>query len=113
MNFKRQNDCPSDSYWTIRKGDTLYRIAQTIDTTIPEILRLNPNINPTNLRIGQQICLPKEIPCPSGIYWRIAEGDTLYQITIETNTTVDELLDLNPNIDPQNLQIGQNICLPD
>lgn len=50
--------------------------------------------------------------CPSGIYWRVAKGDTLYKIAKETGTTVARLIQLNPNINPNNLRIGQNICLP-
>lgn len=51
--------------------------------------------------------------CPSGIYWRVSAGDTLYKIAKSVGTSVDKLLELNPGINPNNLQIGQNICLPE
>ncbi|MDK2820282.1 MAG: hypothetical protein PWP31_247 [Clostridia bacterium] len=51
-------------------------------------------------------------PCPSSLYWEVAPGDTLYTIAQATGTTVERLIELNPHIDPNNLQVGQNICLP-
>jgi len=51
-------------------------------------------------------------PCPSGIYWEVAPGDTLFSIARATGTTVERLLELNPQVDPRNLQVGQKICLP-
>jgi len=49
---------PNHIEYTIRAGDTLYRIAQTYNVTVDSILRANPGINPYSLRIGQRICIP-------------------------------------------------------
>ncbi|MDH7577291.1 MAG: LysM domain-containing protein [Bacillota bacterium] len=99
--------------WRVRPGDTLYLIAAQSGTTIAELLRLNPGIDPNNLQVGQVINLPEELPpCPSGVYWEVAAGDTLFSIARAIGTTVERLLELNPHIDPENLQIGQKICLP-
>lgn len=46
-----------DTY-TIRPGDTLYRLAQSYYTTVNAILTANPGINPMYLRVGQQIIIP-------------------------------------------------------
>jgi LysM repeat protein len=108
----RQQPCPSGRYWRVKRGDTLYYIALQTATTVNQLLKLNPDINPNNLRIESLICLPPEQPCASGIFWVVAAGDSLYAIAKSSNTTVERLLELNPNIDPNNLQIDQNICLP-
>ena len=51
--------CPVDTaLYTIRPGDTLYLIAQEYNTTINAILRINPDIDPLNLQIGSEICVP-------------------------------------------------------
>lgn len=42
----------------------------------------------------------------------IVAGDTLRKLAVRYDTNVLELLDLNPGITPDNLQIGQNIILP-
>jgi len=105
--------CTTGRYWQVGEGDTLYLIALRMATTVDTLLRLNPGIDPLNLQPGQLICLPFEQECPSGVYWEVAPGDTLYSIARATGTTVDILLQLNPNIDPNNLQVGQAICLPE
>jgi LysM repeat protein len=42
-------------------------------------------------------------------FYRIKVGDTLETIANQHDTTVDDLIALNPNIDPNNLQPGQRI----
>jgi LysM repeat protein len=110
--------CPSGIYWQVTPGDTLYMIASRAGTTVDVLFQLNPEIDPENLKIGQLICLPAEFiaepipPCPSGIYWIVAPGDTLWKIAREYGTTVERIMELNPGIEPENLRPGQNICLP-
>jgi LysM repeat protein len=42
-------------FYVIRSGDTLGSIAQKYGTTTDELSTLNPGIDPTALRIGQQL----------------------------------------------------------
>lgn len=44
--------------YTIKPGDTLYNIAKRHYTTVAKIITANPNIEPNNLTIGQQIIVP-------------------------------------------------------
>ena len=44
-----------------------------------------------------------------GRYYTVQSGDTLGGIAVRENTTVEELLRLNPGIDPQALRAGQRI----
>lgn len=55
---------------------------------------------------------PTETPTPTPIVYEIQPGDTLLAIAIQKNTSVDEIVALNPTIQPQLLQIGQLIQLP-
>ncbi|MGO1468428.1 MAG: LysM peptidoglycan-binding domain-containing protein [Tissierella sp.] len=109
--------CPMGSFpYVIKSGDTLYNLARTYNTTVDAILKVNPGINPNNLQIGQVICIPDESPskCPMGTFkYTIKSGDTIYKLAREYNTTVKEILKVNPGINPDNLQIGQVICIPD
>ena len=43
--------------------------------------------------------------------WLVREGDTLVSISEQTGIETDELLDLNPNIDPQVLRAGERLIL--
>jgi LysM repeat protein len=40
---------------TVRSGDTLGAIARRYDTTVEELKRLNPGIDPVSLRVGGRI----------------------------------------------------------
>lgn len=110
--------CPSGSFpYTIRSGDTLFNLAMRYNTTVEAIMAINPGIDPNNLQIGQRICIPgSQAPptrCPAGTFaYTIRSGDTLYNLAIRYNTTVEAIMRVNPGIDPNNLQIGQVICIP-
>lgn len=42
-------------------------------------------------------------------FYRLRFGETLSDVAIRFNTTVDDLLALNPGIEPTNLEVGQRI----
>jgi LysM repeat protein len=46
---------PPKRYYVIASGDTLDAIASRFATTVDELLRLNPAIEPTALRPGEQV----------------------------------------------------------
>ena len=50
-----------------------------------------------------------ETTTPGAEYYMVQSGDTLGSIAQKYSTTVDELMTLNPGIDPTTLPIGQRI----
>jgi LysM repeat protein len=42
-------------YYTIQSGDTLGVVAAREHTTVADLLRLNPGVDPTGLHVGQRI----------------------------------------------------------
>ncbi len=51
--------------------------------------------------------------CPSGtIPYTVQSGDTLRRIAQNNNTTLAAIISVNPGINPDNLAIGQTICIP-
>ena len=50
--------------YTIRQGDTLYKLAIQYGTTVQSIIDANITVNPYNLRVGQQIYI-----YPNHEYW--------------------------------------------
>jgi LysM repeat protein len=46
---------PEGQYYVIQSGDTLGSIALKYDTTVEELVRLNPDVDPTALHVGQRI----------------------------------------------------------
>jgi N-acetylmuramoyl-L-alanine amidase len=50
-----RNRRPKAQYYRLRGGETLSDVALRFDTTVEELLRLNPKVEPTQLTIGQRI----------------------------------------------------------
>ncbi len=46
------------------------------------------------------------------ILYTIRPGDTLFALSQRFNVSVEAIIRANPGIDPNNLQIGQVICIP-
>jgi len=108
--YKGYNYVPIDQtlIYVVKKGDTLYGIANKYDTTVDEIKKLN-NLDSNVLSIGQQLLIPTvEVITDSYV---VKRGDTLYGIANKYKTTVDEIKKLN-NLDSNNLSIGQVLLLP-
>ncbi len=108
--------CSNGFVYVIQSGDTLYSLAIRYKTTVDAILKANPGLDPTQLAIGQKICIPsakvpRPRPCPGSIYTVVA-GDTIYSLARRYNTTVDAILQANPDLNPDRLMIGQKICIP-
>lgn len=106
--------CPGGTRpYMIQPGDTYYSLAVRYNLTIQSIINANPGVNPDQLFIGQLICLPEATTtCPGGNSYRIKAGDTYYRISRMFNITVDALIQANPGVDPDQLRIGQIICIP-
>jgi LysM repeat protein len=67
------------------------------------------------INIGQIICIPAPSPgrCPSGSSeYTIRAGDTYFSLARRFNVSVQAIMDANPGVDPDALQIGQVICIP-
>ena len=96
------------SSYTVKSGDTLYKIAQANNTTVDELKQLN-NLSNNTLSIGQVLKVPTNTQNLSNNY-TVKSGDTLYKIAQANNTTVDELKQLN-NLSSNILSIGQVLKL--
>ena len=97
--------------YTVKKGDTLYKIAQKYNTTVQEIIKLN-NLANTNLTIGQIIRIPETYTkedamiLPNYINYIVKKGDSLYKIASQNNISIETLMKDNA-LTNDNLTIGQ------
>ena len=94
--------------YTVKSGDSLYKIAQNNNTTVDEIKRLN-NLTSNNLIIGQTLKLPSPLTLENT--YTVKSGDSLYKIAQKYNTTVDELKRAN-NLNSNILSVGQILKIP-
>lgn len=100
----------STNTYTIKKGDTLYSIANKYNTTVDTIKKLN-NLTSNTLTIGTTLKLPTTNLQNNNNKYIIQPGDTLYKIASQNNTTVDKLKELN-NLNTNTLTIGNTLLLP-
>ena len=113
LKLPTEKQSEENKVYTVKPGDTLYRIATQNNTTV-DIIKILNNLKDDTLSIGQQILIPNteiiEIPTTTTNY-NVKAGDTLYSISKKYNTTVDKIKRLN-NLFTDILTIGQNLKLP-
>ena len=57
--YYSQRSCPSGTTaYTIRAGDTFYRLSITYNVSLDAMLAANPGVDPDRLSIGQIVCIP-------------------------------------------------------
>ena len=103
---------PNNNYitYTVKSGDSLYKIANNYNTTVNSIKELN-NLKSNNLSIGQQLKIPSSSNDTSYTTYTVKKGDSLWLIANNFNTTVDSIKRLN-NLTSNNLSIGQQLKIP-
>lgn len=104
--------------YTVNEGDTLYSIAEKYELPVSLLMKVNGIDNPYNLRIGSRLCIPgteeqlPPAPKTCETTHTVKAGDTLYLIAKMHNIKLDALMRANPHIDPYNLLIGTELCIP-
>ncbi len=105
------NQIENYSTYTVKKGDSLYKIASLFETSINQIKEIN-NLTSNILAIGQVLKIPSKNQTPSNfINYTVKSGDSLYRIALSFNTTVNEIKSIN-NLTSNNLSIGQVLKIP-
>ena len=103
-------ETPSEyEVYIVKKGDSLYSIANKFNVNVDDIISLN-NLGTTLLQIDQQILIPKKEVDEKSIYI-VKKGDSLYSIAIKYGLTADDLKKAN-NKTSNVLQIGEQLYIP-
>ncbi len=127
---------------TIRYGETLSDLAELCDVSVESILDANPGTrNPRNIAVGEQFYIPTQhatIYHDGGDGFHrtnstyrsdnrrddryndrgdldhhvVRRGDTLGGIAARYNVSLSEVMELNRDTRPRNLEIGDRIYLP-
>jgi LysM repeat protein len=106
----------------VKAGQTLYSIARAYNVTEKAIIIENPGTS-ANLSIGQVLKIPSDPGSAFEIDTRellegtrkhkLAEGETIYSLSRLYLVSVEEILELNPGMDINDLAIGQEILIPE
>ena len=101
---------------TVRRGDSLSRIAQAYDVSVASLRQAN-NIRGSRIRTGQHLTIPRpgsparttqDVPSQNYV---VQSGDTLWHIAQRYNVSVASLKAANGN-GLSTLRIGQTIDIP-
>jgi LysM repeat protein len=120
----------NDEWHTVVDGDLVGRIASQYGITVADIKRLNPGINVDRISIGQMIRIKGE-PEPetttvatqtatqtapeeqkrveSEVWHTVVDGDLVGRIASQYGTTTSRIKELNPDLNPDRISIGQRI----
>lgn len=98
----------------VEAGNTLWGLQQMYGVQAEEIMKANPELS-AGLKTGQTVLIPmKAAPVKEAVTsaYKVKRGETLYGLSRKFNTTVDELIRLNPILATEALQKGQAILVP-
>ena len=99
--------------YTWLMGDSLSRVALEYGVTQQQLRSANPDIDFSVLSAGSTICIPARQPqCTDGTLHIVRSGDTITSIARAHGVTAGAVMDRNPYVDPNRLQIGMLICVP-
>ena len=104
---------PSTDYiiYTVKRGDTLYKIANDYNISVNEIIDFN-QLTSTGLIIGQQLLIPNKNQNQIETFtYIIKRGDSLWNLAKLCNITIDEIISLN-NLQTTIIQPGDTLILP-
>lgn len=98
------SDSTTGSSYTVKKGDTLTKIAEKYNVTVDELVTYNKIINKNLIYIGEQI----KIPTTSQVVtYTVKSGDTLWQIAKGYDITVTSIAEENQISNVNMIYVGE------
>lgn len=99
---------------TVEEGNTLWGLQRIYGVSVEEIVAENPELK-DGLKKDQKVYIPmtkdsiKKIPTTD---YKVRKGETLYGLSRRFNTSIDDLMMLNPELKDVGLAKGQIIKIP-
>ena len=120
--------CNTGSFtYVVRMGEKIEDIAKSMNVSVSDIAKANPDINMKNIFPGI-LCIPQPttttfIPttttkppqksCDAGSKtWTVAKGVTVDRIASAMKVSVSDIAKANPGVDLNNLYADQVLCIP-
>ncbi len=103
----------SEPVYIIQAGDTLSSIAARFNVSLNDLMAANPDADPNNLAIGQEIVIPG-LNGVTGVLETeiVGYGDSLRSLSRRTQVSDENLRKLNRLISPSELYVGVSLILP-
>lgn len=112
--------------YRVKKGDSLERIAKSLDTTAEALVAANPGLTDKNLKAGATIAVPSEAAKAAQATWgrpaappagpmteyTVKEGDILSKVANSHGARTRDVIAANPGLNPDNLRPGTVLKIP-
>ena len=118
-----QNKSKETDLHLIKRGETLYSLSKTYNTTVSQLLDLNPSIVDNKLKAGESIKVPNVTkdaaykPVKIGppqylipVTYHVNKGETLYSIAKKTDNNV-ETIRLWNDLKNDDIKAGQKLIV--
>jgi LysM repeat protein len=118
-----QDNTALNTFYTVKSGDSLYKIARENDMSVQQLKELN-NLSSNNLRIGQKLAVKSvsiapvvsefsDESSPQGKFalYTLTNSDNLSTVLSMFEMTEIELKALNPQVDLNNLAMTKNLTV--
>ena len=107
-NGAAKQGAPTITRHIVARGECLWNIARKYHVRMETIVGMNDLPSARYLRPGQIL----EVPDTDGSYIKLKKGDTVGGICKKYEIDVTDLVNANPGVDVQNLQIGERLFIP-
>ncbi|MGC9167601.1 MAG: LysM peptidoglycan-binding domain-containing protein [Desulfurella sp.] len=115
-NSQTASNVITSKVYIVQKGDNAFNISKKLGCSLDQLKNLNPNINLSNLNVGDRIIVPNNTKIVSNTQltniYIVKSGDTASTIANKYNVSLSELEKLNPQLNLSNINIGDRIILP-
>lgn len=102
----------SENTYIVKKGDSLYSIANKFNISVEELKNAN-GISGNLINVGQSLIIPisEQITPGDYIVYTVKRNDNLWNIANTYGVSVNDIIDYN-NLGTTILQIGQQLLIP-
>lgn len=97
--------------YKVRRGDTLSEIALKFNTTVGHLAAINSIKNPNLIYTGEIIVISHNYNNRKTKEYKIKIGDTLSEIALKFNTTVNYLVEINKIKNPNLIYAGEYLIV--
>lgn len=103
----------TETTYTVRAGDNLYKIGLAYGITWVQIAEANGIVNPNQILVGQVLKIPVEAPGPTPQFTHTVQpGETLYLISLQYGVAWPTIAEANGLESPYVIYAGQVLVIP-
>ncbi len=111
---KKEDNVSERITYIVKPGDTLWGLSRQFDVTIDEIARLNNIRNPNLIFVGERLEIItntnfNQTGAAGKDLYTVRPGDTLSELAIRFDTTVESIVQLNDIRNPNLIFVGQRL----